>query len=57
MDRHEAERERLVERICKLEPGHTSDELALLTTGELVALLKLAEAQQLKLQHRFAAGK
>lgn len=57
MDRHEAERERLVERICKLEPGHTSDELAFLTTGELVALLKLAEAQQLKQQHRMAAGK
>ena len=57
MDRHAAERERLIERICKIEPGRTSDELACLTTGELVALLKLAEAQQLKHQHRFAVGK
>ena len=57
MDRHEIERERLIERICKIEPNTLPEELDALSVGELVALLKFAEAKQLKHQQRMAAGK
>lgn len=56
MDRHEAERERLIERICKTEPNAAREELEVLSVGELAALLKFAETQQLKQQQRMAAG-
>ena len=56
MDRYEAERERLIERIHKIEPNTVPEELEVLSVGELAALLKFAETMQLKQQQRMAAG-
>jgi hypothetical protein len=53
MDYHDIERQRLIERICKLEPGRQPEELEPLTLGELAVLKKLAEAKEI----RTAAGR
>ena len=48
--------ERLIERICKFDPGRPTEEFEQLSVGELEAMLRLAQAQEIRRQQRLAAG-